>query len=181
MADSDVDVNKIFREACKNGLSEVVEDLLNNGATQGLDINSKEDFSEATGFIWACYYGHTSTVELLLNNADAKHLELNAKEKYGDTGFMLACYKGHTSIVELLLNNADALHLDLTAKTFWLGKTGFQEAQSKGHSDVVELIRAKRPSIAEQRVPRVWVEFENRYILSNGTTNLFELARNTPA
>ena len=94
---------------------------------------------------------------------------------------MLACYKGHTSIVELLLNNADALHLDLIAKTFWLGKTGFQEAQSKGHSDVVELIRAKRPSIAKQRVPRVWVEFENRYILSNGTTNLFELARNTPA
>ena len=134
--------------------------------TQGLDINSKEDFSEATGFIWACYYGHTSTVELLLNNAGAKHLELNSKEKYGDTGFLLACYKGHTSIVELLLNNADALHLDLMAKTFWLGKTGFQEAQSKGHSDIVELIRAKRPSIAEQRVPRVWVEFENRYILA---------------
>ena len=86
-----------------------------------------------------------------------------------------AYYKGHTSIVELLLNNADALHLDLIAKTFWLGKTGFQEAQSKGHSDVVELIRAKRPSIAEQRVPRVWVEFENRYILSNGTTNLCPL------
>ena len=107
------DSNACFRKACENGHLELADFLMNNAATLGIDLNSRDNDYGQTAFSWACEKGHADVVKLLMENASTTmSIDLNAKSNNGNTGFHWACYFGQTSTVELLLNNADALHLD---------------------------------------------------------------------
>ena len=99
---------------------------MNNAATLGIDLNSRDNDYGQTAFSWACKEGHADVVKLLMENASTTmSIDLNAKSKSGNTGFHWACYYGQTSTVELLLNNADALHLDkLNSKNSEMRDTG---------------------------------------------------------
>ena len=81
-------INEIIH-ASKNGDTEQVESLLENGA------------DGQTALIWASWYGHTETVEMILR----KGVDVNAKDRKGRTALILASESGHALVVEKLLEN----------------------------------------------------------------------------
>lgn len=81
-------INEIIH-AIKNGDTEQVESLLENGA------------DGQTALIWASWYGHTETVEMIL----MKGVDVNAKDRKGRTALILASESGHALVVEKLLEN----------------------------------------------------------------------------
>ena len=132
--------NEVFRSACTKVQSGLAAVLMNNAATLGIDLNSRDNDYGQTAFSWACEKGHADVVKLLMENASTTmSIDLNAKSNNGNTGFHWACYFGQTSTVELLLNNADALNLDLNSKNNG-GDTGFHEACYKGQTSTVKLL-----------------------------------------
>ena len=96
----------IFRKACENGHLEMAAVLMNNAATLGIDLNSRDNEYGQTAFSWACEKGHADVVKLLMENATTMSIDLNAKSNGGNTCFHYACMFGQKSTIELLLNNA---------------------------------------------------------------------------
>ena len=95
-----------LRLAAQHGFTEIVKELLQNGA----DVN-KQDTDSFTALHAAAQDGYRETIkELLTNGADTE-----VKDVIGRTALRLAVKDGHSATVELLLSwgaRADNLSLD---------------------------------------------------------------------
>ena len=122
-------------EACKNGLTQIVQLLLEcfNCEENGLNIKDENGF---TAFMVACNDGHKDVVKLLLDQSE--RIDLNARDFNGMTAFMWACQNGHRNVAKLLLDHFDP-NIDLNA-TSRSGLTAFMLACSYGHTNVVQLL-----------------------------------------
>ncbi|KAK7398580.1 hypothetical protein QQX98_012036, partial [Neonectria punicea] len=80
-----------------HGHEAVVELLL---ATEGVDVNSKDEVYGQTPLSWAAENGHEAIVKLLLAN---EGVDVDSKDNYGWTPLSRAAGNGHEAIVKLLL------------------------------------------------------------------------------
>jgi len=80
--------------AAWDGLADLVEELINNGA----DVNIQDEAGQ-TALIAASDQGYFGIVELLLNRA----ANPNIKDKDGDRALDIARFKDHEEIVKLLV------------------------------------------------------------------------------
>lgn len=121
--------------AAHNGTGEIVNMLLDKGASIGAADSSGDD-----ALMYAARNGQLEVVELLLNRrANPKHCG-----QEGHTALVYAAYNGPKSIVTLLLNAGanpfavvDELHDDGHRSRF----DAESIAEEKGHSDIADLIR----------------------------------------
>ena len=115
--------------ASRNGLTNVVKDLLNKRA----DFN-KANKKGYTPLLIASYGGHTEVVKLLLN----KGADVKKANEEGETPLHFASYGGHTEVVKLLLNKRADVNKAENA-----GYTPLLMATVKGHTEVVNLLLNK--------------------------------------
>ena len=112
-----------LRLAAQHGFTEIVKELLLNGA----DVN-KQDTDSFTALHAAAQDGYRETIKELLTNA----ADTEVKDVIGHTALRLAVKDGHSATVELLLSwgaRADTLSLD--------GYNTLVVAAQEGHELVV--------------------------------------------
>merc|ERR1711884_312380 len=96
-------------EACINGETNVVQQLLESPTSEEVGLNIKDHLG-FTPLIWACYNGYKDIVKLLLDHSE--RIELNARNDCEETAFMNACKNGHKNVVKLLLELSERIELN---------------------------------------------------------------------
>jgi len=135
-----------FIAACKKG--EV--DKINNLIRRGVDVNCRDEDSQATALMWACYQGHLNVVSKLLSlnnkesNSDAnldtktKTVRVNVedRDKDGYTALHWAVIHKQPEVVKILIVQGNA---DINAKNKDLD-TPLHKASQYGLSDIVKIL-----------------------------------------
>jgi len=121
------ELNKQLFKAAENGLTNIVQWILNAGA----DVNAKDHYGW-TALMFASNRCHNACVKLLLDNG----ADVNAKSNAGWTVLMDASYYGHEACVRLLLANG----ADVNAKTN-IEQTALMWVSHNRHKDIVELLK----------------------------------------
>ena len=116
------DYNSLIRntftvDKYKEGQLELVEFLLKNAATLGIDLNATDTLG-MTAFMNACEGGHADVAKVLMENSTTSNIDLNAKDSLGWTAFIRACRYGKTSIVELMLDSVFSSEIKLQSICF---------------------------------------------------------------
>jgi ankyrin repeat protein len=120
--------------ATEKGHEAVVKLLLTK---DGVDLNSKDDYSGRTPLSHAAKNGHEAVVKLLL----AKNgVDLNSKDRSSRTPLLYAAGNSHEAVVKLLLAKDG---VDLNSKDDYSGQTPLSHAAENGHEVVVKLLLAK--------------------------------------
>lgn len=112
--------------ACENGETHVVQNLLEQGVVQVDDV----DEDETTALQMAAANGQEQVVRLLLMKGAA----LDKANMAGWTPLMQSCRHGHTNVVALLLQNK----ADINALNR-LGASALTIASRGGHLQIVRL------------------------------------------
>ena len=120
---------KIFLEACRNGETKVVQLLLQDDESEGIDLNATDWFGR-TGFSLACENGHQQIVQLIVDRSDSHNIDLDSRDKKGWTALMRTCGTGRSDIVRILLNYSGKQFIDFNAKDKF-GVTPFMIACGK--------------------------------------------------
>ena len=81
----DIDINQTLPLVAKQGYSDLVSMLLDNGA----DINA-QNINERTALMKAAQHGNSETIALLLERGASTE----PRDKYGNTALMLAVQRG---------------------------------------------------------------------------------------
>ena len=127
-----------FSYACHFGHKDVVELMLNNADTRGIDLKSTNKDGE-TILSLACRQEQTDVVKLLLRHSVTENMNLDVsgaqKGPFCEimTVFMWACKNGHTDIVQMLLEHYSQHVRQKVLPAFHL-------ACKYGHKDVVKLL-----------------------------------------
>ena len=103
-------------KASLNGHKDVVETLLNQGASK----DEKLEWCGWTVLMMACYYGHKNVVEYLLEQG----ADLEIKNKSGCNALTLAASKGHVDIVKCLITNRKNEDTSISEALWQAAKTG---------------------------------------------------------
>ncbi|RWS09021.1 GA-binding protein subunit beta-2-like protein [Dinothrombium tinctorium] len=120
-----VDLGKKLLDACKNGETEEVRNLMQSGAP------FTTDWLGTSPLHFAAQYGHSETAELLLRAGVSR----DTRTKVDRTPLHAAAQEGHLVIVNLLLMHG----ADVDAKDI-LKMTPLHWAVERGHTDVVECL-----------------------------------------
>ncbi len=120
----------IFFLAAKEGHTEIMELLLNNG----ISVNLTSGFGEAA-LISASENGHKNIVQLLIDRKVRLNLQDASEHQCACKMFFLAAAAGHKEIMELFINND--IPIDLTNDD---GESALIIASGKGHKNVVQLL-----------------------------------------
>jgi ankyrin repeat protein len=133
-----VDVNVVdgnYRTAISwascNGHDAVVKLFLQ---TEGIDVNSKDDYGQSTAFLVASEKGHDAVVKPLLQ---MDGIDINSKDRNGWTALSLASENGHDAVVKLLLQKEG---IDINSKDGRYDQTALSWASEQGHDSVVKLL-----------------------------------------
>ena len=157
-----------FSYACHFGHKDVVELMLNNADTKGIDLKSTNENGK-TILSMACRQGQTEVVKLLLRYSVTENMTLNVSsvdimtvftwacrnghgdivqmlvdhyakhiERNGLPAFRLACKYGHKEVVKVLLDHS-SINIGLNAKESY-GYTAFMLSCNNGHKDIVKLL-----------------------------------------
>jgi ankyrin repeat protein len=117
--------NEILVTACTEGMTELVQRLLNSDSLTFSPKILSNALMAASG------RGHAEIVEMLVNRG----ARVNAQDKKGKTPLMAACSRGYKDAARALLcNGANVDHA--SAK----GNTALMKAAYYGHADVVQLL-----------------------------------------
>ena len=125
---SEEHIQKIFKNAIKNGDLRAVRDLVTRYDTPVDILLDKSN----TPLSYAAEKGHVKIVDYLLQQGAL----IDHRNSKGNTGLMIACFYGHAQMVKLLLKrgaNAEAVGSD--------GNTAVDWAQAQSNTDIVKILR----------------------------------------
>ena len=140
-------LNRTMIWACINGDVEVVDILLNKGASLG-----EGNFDHYAPLYYACKHGHSDVAKVLLENgADVKYMVYSWRNGVFKTStlLLLACKNGHADVVKVMLDkNADVnenismeCDCDICAETkFCRCNAPLYISWMSAHSDVIKLL-----------------------------------------
>jgi len=120
-----VDLGKQLLEACKNGETEEVKNLMQSGAP------FTTDWLGASPLHFASQYGHVDVVDVLLRAGVSR----DTRTKVDRTPLHVAAQEGYAEVVNMLVMNG----ADIDAKDL-LRMTPLHWAVERGHDDVVECL-----------------------------------------
>ena len=149
--------------AIENGNTEVVQMLLDNGATfhgntasltllvdnsevsrlvlGTSDCHNMVDLRYPSALMIACENGHSEEVQLLLDGGAEVDLQCDD----GNTALVIACKNGHCEEVQLLLDRGAKVDLQCDD-----GNTALLIACKNGHCEIVELLLGKGAAVNMQ-------------------------------
>ena len=126
-----------LHDACRDGDTERVRQLLDNGA-----LVDEKNNNGSTALMLASASGHTEVVQLL----HGKGAAVDEKDEDGNTALMWASRRGHTEVVHLLLGKGAAV--DEKNEDGW---TALMLASEKGHAEVLQLLLGNGAPVDEKR------------------------------
>ena len=98
------DMYTAFSYACHFGHKDVVELMLNNAVTKGIDLKSRNQDGRNI-LSMACRQGQTEVVKLLLRYSVTENMTLNVSSVDFMTVFTWACINRHGYIVQMLVDH----------------------------------------------------------------------------
>ncbi|KAE9380875.1 ankyrin, partial [Stipitochalara longipes BDJ] len=119
--------------ACRSGVLEVVEDLLDARA----DARAQSSDEEATPLHIACKFGHAAVIRRL---KELDNLDLNAKDRFGRTPLYYACKWQQPDAVRALLQGPKGQEIDMYNIDSSSRTTALHHAASEGRLDILKLI-----------------------------------------
>ncbi|XP_015793475.1 GA-binding protein subunit beta-1 [Tetranychus urticae] len=127
VSNGNLDLGRKLLDACKNGETEEVRELMANGAP------FTTDWLGTSPLHFAAQHGHTDTAEFLLRSGVSR----DTRTKVERTPLHVSSQEGHLQIVSLLLMHG----ADIDARDL-LKMTPLHWAVERGHYDVVECLLA---------------------------------------